>query len=741
MNYKKLLISALLTACGATSYAAAVNYNAGTSYSKGQEVNNAGSCYVCDIPGWCSSSAAWAYAPGTGTAWQQAWTEGCENPGPSPEPTTEKTISVKLSGDSLPADARIEFSANGKSYTVTNNQVTLPYSDSQTINYAVSATNGSISPNSFAMTKDSSSINLTYTKQPAPVPGKCDTIPADVKDFIPNGQGGFWGGYSKGAFVKFDGSIYQLLNDYWTSASPADSSAWVLCEAIVQAQVNIKTTGLPEIVDKVDVKIGSQTYTINPNNPTPITVAKGSYDVSVSSVLSSDGSKNYVAKTIIPNPVVVNEETTEINLNINFQAEDVKPANVSFNVKFPEDASPSKTVTAERISSNGDKYGDSINLDNGSNTTTIPSKGEFTIKPENYEINGTNYSANSITIVNGKVQSDNTISYEIAGAWPEKVIGGYTASWGADWNHKITSIDNMGENGYNIALLAFGKVINTDVGMFDDATICASGCTWDYDYTKKDAPLVIMSFGGIAHENTWTPDLSSDQSINKIAEDTVSFAAENHINGVDFDLEGASTGISDADVVLVDGIQTYPKITKLITAIREAANKQADKFPRGFFITAAPQTDGNDLYWAASGNKKFDSMLNADACGGHECFDSIFVQNYNSAKMNPNTAYDIVTRLLTAGNNTKTKFVMGYDLASGEWANNYPVIGWESETNGSDAPIVSATKFAKEHQDIGAFVWQAEQDKFGGASNKGVMTTGNDSYSFAHAMKEVYNIK
>nr|WP_234385414.1 glycosyl hydrolase family 18 protein [Francisella orientalis] len=316
-------------------------------------------------------------------------------------------------------------------------------------------------------------------------------------------------------------------------------------------------------------------------------------------------------------------------------------------------------------------------MDSGSNTTTIPSKGEFTIKPE---------------------------SYEIAGAWPEKVIGGYTASWGADWNHKITSIDNMGENGYNIALLAFGKVINTSVGMFDDATICASGYTWDYDYTKKDAPLVIMSFGGITHENTWAPDLSSDQSINTIAAKTVAFAAENHINGVDFDLEGASTGISDADVVLVDGVQTYPKITKLITAIREATNKQADKFPRGFFITAAPQTDGNDLYWDVSGNKKFDSMLKADACGGHECFDSIFVQNYNSAKMNPNTAHDIVTRLLTAGKNPKTKFVMSYDLASGEWANNYPVIGWGSETNGSDAPIVSATKFAKEHQNIGAFV-------------------------------------
>lgn len=107
MNYKKLLISALLTACGATSYAA-VEYKAGTSYSKGQEVKNAESCYVCDIPGWCSSSAAWAYEPDKGTAWQQAWTEGCKDPSPSPEPTTEKTISVKLSGDSLPANAKIE---------------------------------------------------------------------------------------------------------------------------------------------------------------------------------------------------------------------------------------------------------------------------------------------------------------------------------------------------------------------------------------------------------------------------------------------------------------------------------------------------------------------------------------------------------------------------------------------------------------------------------------------------------
>lgn len=49
MKYKKLLLTALMTACGATSYATAVDYKAGTTYQQGQEVNNAGSCYVCNI--------------------------------------------------------------------------------------------------------------------------------------------------------------------------------------------------------------------------------------------------------------------------------------------------------------------------------------------------------------------------------------------------------------------------------------------------------------------------------------------------------------------------------------------------------------------------------------------------------------------------------------------------------------------------------------------------------------------
>ncbi|WP_146052789.1 glycoside hydrolase family 19 protein [Aquimarina sp. I32.4] len=50
-------------------------YIAGTSYGLDDEVINAGEKFSCDIPGWCSSAAAWAYAPGTGAHWEQAWTK------------------------------------------------------------------------------------------------------------------------------------------------------------------------------------------------------------------------------------------------------------------------------------------------------------------------------------------------------------------------------------------------------------------------------------------------------------------------------------------------------------------------------------------------------------------------------------------------------------------------------------------------------------------------------------------
>ena len=74
-------------------------YVAGTSYSQGAVVTNAGGVYICQVPGWCSSTATWAYAPGTGTYWQQAWTAGgsCSGVGSSSVATSRSSSSAPSS--------------------------------------------------------------------------------------------------------------------------------------------------------------------------------------------------------------------------------------------------------------------------------------------------------------------------------------------------------------------------------------------------------------------------------------------------------------------------------------------------------------------------------------------------------------------------------------------------------------------------------------------------------------------
>ena len=52
-------------------------YKEGTAYNAGDIVSNNGKNYKCKphpYTAWCAG-AAWAYAPGTGTAWDQAWDE------------------------------------------------------------------------------------------------------------------------------------------------------------------------------------------------------------------------------------------------------------------------------------------------------------------------------------------------------------------------------------------------------------------------------------------------------------------------------------------------------------------------------------------------------------------------------------------------------------------------------------------------------------------------------------------
>ncbi len=61
------------SAITAGSCGGVATYVEGTSYAVNAKVQNGGVKYNCTVAGWCSS-AAWAYGPGTGTYWTDAWT-------------------------------------------------------------------------------------------------------------------------------------------------------------------------------------------------------------------------------------------------------------------------------------------------------------------------------------------------------------------------------------------------------------------------------------------------------------------------------------------------------------------------------------------------------------------------------------------------------------------------------------------------------------------------------------------
>lgn len=67
------IVSSAFSSSVMSGNCASPQYLAGTSYALGQLVKNVGNEYRCTVAGWCSSSAAWAYAPGTGAHWQTAW--------------------------------------------------------------------------------------------------------------------------------------------------------------------------------------------------------------------------------------------------------------------------------------------------------------------------------------------------------------------------------------------------------------------------------------------------------------------------------------------------------------------------------------------------------------------------------------------------------------------------------------------------------------------------------------------
>jgi chitinase len=106
--------SAVLSSSSATGGSCtSPQYAAGTNYVAGQLTQNAGSEYRCTVAGWCASSAAWAYAPGTGAHWQQAWSlvQSCSAVGSSVPSSVAPRSSSSLALSSQASSSRSSVSS------------------------------------------------------------------------------------------------------------------------------------------------------------------------------------------------------------------------------------------------------------------------------------------------------------------------------------------------------------------------------------------------------------------------------------------------------------------------------------------------------------------------------------------------------------------------------------------------------------------------------------------------------
>ena len=158
-------------------------YIAGTTYATGAKVQNNGHEYQCTVGGWCSSSSATYYAPGTGSAWTSAWNDlGACGGGTNAAPTV--SITAPANNATFTAPATINITANAadtdgsvskvdfyNGTTLLGTDVTAPYSYSWT---NVAAGNYNIT----AKATDNQNASTTSSIVTITVSGTANTPPA-----------------------------------------------------------------------------------------------------------------------------------------------------------------------------------------------------------------------------------------------------------------------------------------------------------------------------------------------------------------------------------------------------------------------------------------------------------------------------------------------------------------------------------------------------------------------------------
>ncbi|WP_018300076.1 glycosyl hydrolase family 18 protein [Fangia hongkongensis] len=201
--------------------------------------------------------------------------------------------------------------------------------------------------------------------------------------------------------------------------------------------------------------------------------------------------------------------------------------------------------------------------------------------------------------------------------------------------YKTTWQPGLSDSHVNLALSAFAGVKGTEIGQESGGDNLNPNFDWFSN--QIEGATNILSLGG-SNERLFTPDMDN---VEIVARNIVEYVRRYNFDGVDFDLEYGA------------GRKANTTLPKLILAIR--------KLDPNMIIMAAPQTY-NGIVWGASGLTSFEPLLKEGACGDRDCFDAVWLQNYNNSHDNDfQYGWDQVEKALTNVNNQnlQTKFIIG----------------------------------------------------------------------------------
>lgn len=224
-----------------------------------------------------------------------------------------------------------------------------------------------------------------------------------------------------------------------------------------------------------------------------------------------------------------------------------------------------------------------------------------------------------------------SITYGATTKWPDISKVGYyeNLNYSGENNKTTPTIQEMSDHHYNVVVTAFATVNNTDVRFYDNKYNNSGYAPYadkkafveaiDKFHNDADMNKALIAVGG--WPNLWFPGNADNV---ELAKNMVDFAAENHEDGYEFDLE--------------NGAEAYPtRLQQIISEMKKEAKRRSEDFPNGFFISAAPQlkptyhTPPTFLNWAQANGDFADAQKLKDY-DGNPLFDIVMVQLYNMSK-------------------------------------------------------------------------------------------------------------